>query len=238
MARGASNYEGSGFKYMTVSQGKFVQKVDQPTATSETRILEKGANAGQERHEEKYDTFEGQLLHIRQELHSEYGKFWEFIFDTTIDEHQPEKTIIKVGFKSGYAMNILSRLPNCKLNEDLILKGYNFKPEGKNKNVMGISISQASQGKVEPKFTKENPNGCPPMKEVLLDGEKKWDQTERLAFFEKLVASEINPQLPGIQETQPAQPSSPPPTDQPVQSHESAVEFDEDGNPEGDDLPF
>ena len=237
--RGLKNNVASNTTYLAMSNGEFVKRVKEETPASKSRQLTKGENAGSTVHEEHFTEFTGQLISLRVETHEKFGKSWAFKFDVTVDE--PEFLILKLPYSSGYSNNLLTRLPNFQdFANDLTLTGYNFKPADKPKNVMGISVKEwrgETAEKIIPFYTKETPNGIPQMKEIVVSGNKVWDDTDRMIFLETMVNETIVPKLyesqvstnVRTQETQTEQPAA----------ETTAVDFvdvDVDGN--GDALPF
>ena len=220
--RGLKKEEGSNVKYLAMSNGQFVKRVKGPTPASKPRKLEKGPNEGNTIHEEHFGEFTGQLISIKVEKHEKFGASWAFKFDVTIEE--PEFLILKLPYSSGYSNNILVRLPNIiDFKNDVTLRGYKFKPADKDKDIMGISISEWAGDaavKVLPFYTKEEPNGIPEMKKVKVKGVEVWDDSDRLEFLEEMVNTMIVPKIGGAA----------------MASGEeiAAAEFDENGDP----LPF
>jgi hypothetical protein len=199
--RGAKIKESSGFSYYTMSRGKFVKRVKEQTARSEERTLSKGENAGKVVHEEKVDELTGELLDIRIEEHEQYGSFWEFVLDMTQNDGEDDIAILKLQYSSGYAKDILKRLPNVDFSNDITLTGYCFTPKGKDKEKMGISLSQwngSQDKKIFPAYTREEPNGMPELEKVKIKGKMEWDDSAIMEFLEVMVEEDIKPNLSGL----------------------------------------
>jgi hypothetical protein len=182
--------------YLGCANGKFVKRVADTTAKSVARKITKGVNEGKEIHEEFYKGFQGAIKLIEVERSADFGNKWVFVIDTTIEESSPEKTILKLGMKSSYADSILLRLPNINLNADVLFEAFSFIPKGETKERTGIMLKQYNANSKKwdniPKFfTKEMPNGMPPLKEIVLDGVKKYDSTDKMLFLENLVSSKF-----------------------------------------------
>lgn len=188
LTRGAQNAEQGRRIYYNVSGGKFIRRVSEPTDTSKPRILEKGENAGKEVHEEHFDEIAGRLISVKVET-NDWGKRWAFEIDTEEDGNG-EVSIIQTPYSSGYASAILSRIPNLDLKKDVLFRGYKFRDKTANKERQGVTLYQntsAPAGKIAPYYTKENPNGCPDMVKITVNGSEQWDSTERMKFFESMV---------------------------------------------------
>ena len=234
--RGVSEGSSSNTIYLTMSRGSFVKRVKEPTEKSIERALEKGENAGKIVHEEHFSEFVGFLEEINVEDSDKFGKSWAFKFDISQEEETPEKAILKLPYSSGYANNILTRLPNIDYTDDIKLSGYKFKPADSDKERIGISVAQWDKtdklNKVFPAYTKDNPNGCPPMVQLTVKGQKVWDDTEKLEFLLNMVETTIKPQLKGSSE-----PSYSAVENQSNKQREQTFES-EGKREESDDLPF
>lgn len=194
MARGSGKREGSGKIYIGCSKGMFVRRMDKPNKDTIERVLEKGPKKGEIVYEYHFNWFEGQLLSIRRQAHEQYGISYEFEFDVSPNPEEKKIFVLKLNHDSGYAKNILMKLPNCDLKEDLCLTSYKFTPTGQSKPRMGISVSQ-NDNKVPAAFTKDEPNGMPQIKQVVINGKSVWDSTEQMEFFEKMLEDNIRPLL-------------------------------------------
>lgn len=188
MARGAKDQEKQLFTYYGCSKGKFVTRVQEGVKGAVRRLLTKGDNEGKEVFEIIHDVIEGRLVWIESEFNEMIkSRQWKFEIDISPEkEPRTECILLSLPYSSGYAKNILSRLPALKFDADLILRGYNFAhPEKKDKSIIGISILQPT--KLDSCFTRENPNGLPELKKIKVKGEDVWDDTEQLEFYEALV---------------------------------------------------
>jgi hypothetical protein len=57
-------------------------------------------------------------------------------------------------------------------------------------NQNGVAVKHA--------YTKDAPNGMPPMVQVTVKGEQIWDDTDRLVFLQNMVDTQIIPKLKAI----------------------------------------
>jgi len=195
MSRGLGNNSGQKNEiYVTCANGVFSKRVPEPTKGSITRKIEKGPNIGKEIHEEHFEYFEGQLVSITTNESENYGKQWVFKFDISETPSDKKFVVYQVGYDNGYAINILSRLPNANLEKDIRMSAYAFTDEnGKEKK--GITLFQEGK-KIQPAYTKDAPNGLPQMKKVKVNSKEVWDKTDMLEFLENMVNTEIIPNLP------------------------------------------
>ena len=49
-------------------------------------------------------------------------------------------------------------------------------------------------------FTKNNPNGLPPLQKIKIKGKETWDDSEAMEFLEKMVTGHIVPTLRSLQD--------------------------------------
>jgi hypothetical protein len=202
MARGTGNAEqGTSRIYVGCANGVFSKRVKEPTEKSIQRTLEKGVNAGKIVHEEHFDYFEGALLAIEAKEKEGFGKQWTFEFDISLSPEKQEILVFNCPYTSGYAQNILVRLPNLDLTKDVKVMAYSFLDKEKNKERKGITLFQ-SGAKVNPAYSKENPNGLPPMVQVKIKGQLVWDNTDMFEFLEEMVKTKIVPKLPKVETTE------------------------------------
>jgi hypothetical protein len=186
--RGLSKQEESRKLYYGVANGYIVKRVKEETANSRPRTLEKGANAGKVVFEEYYPAITGQIIGLEVK-ESEFGKQLLISLDTSLD--YTETSNIQMPLSSPYAKRFLFALPNINLQLDVTLLPYKFTPKGNEKEQVGISVKQEGV-KVQPAFTKENPNGLPPLDKIKVKGKETWDDSSQLEFLEQLINS-INP---------------------------------------------
>lgn len=178
---GLGNREGG--KYINInSAGKFSQRVSKDTEGSVSRINKEGKEVS----ELFFDFFEGILVDINTK-DSPYGKNWEFVFDA-----DGEKYTLQLSYSNSYAKNILKMIQNLDLSKPFKLTPKAEMVEGKNKTSLFINQNDVA---IKHSYTKDSPNGLPPMVEKKVKGQKVWDDTEALEFLEEMVNTVIKPKL-------------------------------------------
>ena len=184
--------ESSGGTWLSVVKGNLTQRVKAGTEGAVERTIEKGPNTGSVVHELQYNFLEGRLerVYIQE---TEYGKSWVFVVDDGDSTYN-----LTVGYSSGYAVGLLSRLPNVDLSDTIRIKSFYIK--GDDDKYRGYLTIQQGGQKVEKAFSKEEPNGLPEIERITVNGQPAWDSTKRMEFFERLVEKSINP---GIKEANP-----------------------------------
>jgi len=182
---GLEKYEGG--NWISILNGKFCQRVGQETAGAIQRTPSATNKLTKVVYEKYYDSFVGTLVGIRTK-DSPYGLNWVFDF-------QDKKEIyhLTTSYSNSYAKALLSMLPNADLSKPMRVSPMVKEVEGKKKSSLFLN----QDGKpLKHYFTREHPNGLPPMVEVTVKGQKTWDDTAQLAFYENYVKTEIIPKLP------------------------------------------
>ena len=229
--------------YITVSNGKFIKRVSEPTKESISREFEKGINAGSIVHEEHFKSFVGALIGINVE-EGKFGKQWEFKIDVSPNENQLELFILKLNYSSGYAVDVLKRLPNVDFSKDIIFSGYNFVPEGKIKAKIGLSLGQydanGKSAKVFNAYFGDNARTLPDWEEVEdpQTGKMVWSTLKQMKKLQEMVDTEI---MPNFGEEVEATAAPEPEPSKPIKAKKAAKPKQEEapeevGNEE--DVPF
>lgn len=179
-----NNQGGAGGKYITILGGKFCIRAKQDTPGAVARVNKKGNTV----YELFYDSFTGKLVNIRT-TDGPYGKNWEFDFRDKGDVYT-----LQLSYSNSYATNLLKILPNVDLTQEIkVQPSQKIDEKGKTKSSLFVS----QDGKtLKHAYTKDAPNGLPPMEQVTVKGQLVWDDTKRLAFLQEMVNTKILPQLP------------------------------------------
>lgn len=178
---GLENREGG--KYITIIGGKFTVRVPEGTPGAIARVNKLGKTV----HELKYDSFTGKLVNIRTR-DGDYGKTWEFDF-----KDKAEVYTLQLPYSNSFSKGILKILPNVDLTKEMKVQPSQKEEDGKTKS--SIFISQGGTT-LKHKYTKDNPNGMPPMEMIVVKGKETWDDTKQLEFLYEMVQKDIIPNLP------------------------------------------
>ncbi len=178
---GFENREGG--KYFTILGGKFCIRTD----ASNPEAKERTNKVGKVVHEMFRDSFTGKLVNIRTK-DSAYGKNWEFDFKDGSDVYT-----LQLSYSNSYATNILKMLPNIDLDKEMKVQPSQKVEDGKTKSSLFISQDGVT---LKHAYTKDKPNGLPPMVQVKVKGQDVWDDSARLEFLEAMVRKDILPKLP------------------------------------------
>ena len=165
-----------GVVFLTVSNGKFVRRVDEGTPNAVSRVNKVGKTV----HELFYTSLIGHVKEVTTK-ESEYGKFWVVKVQSPANDQWYQ---FEMNFSSGYATSFLKALPNADLSQNIEISPAVVKKDDKSQSVMFLK-----QGGVAIKhfFTKANPNGMPDLEQIKVKGKITWDDTKRMEFLENYV---------------------------------------------------
>jgi len=172
--------------YFSIFEGRFEKRVDEPIeGVTETRVNKVGATV----HAKYYNEFTGKLVGIKVK-DGQYGKQWIISFKDGNDFYHWQSP-----YRNGFVSQFLKMLPNVDTSLPMRVQPQQKKVDGVMKsslfiNQNGVSIKHA--------YTRDNPNGLPPMTQVMFQGDKKWDDTDQMAFLEAMIMTSIVPKLDGF----------------------------------------
>ena len=169
-------------KFITILGGKFCQRVQEGTEGA----IQRTNKIGKVVWEKFYDSFTGKLVGIKVQ-DGTYGKTWNFSF-----QDKGEIYTLQLSYSNSFATAFLKMLPNIDLEKEMKVSPSTKEVDGKNKSSLFIN----QDGKpLKHAYTRENPNGMPDMEQVVVKGEKVWDDTKRIAFLYNMVQTTIVPKL-------------------------------------------
>lgn len=170
--------------FITIYNGKFTMRVQEGTEGATARVNKQGKTV----YEKYYDSFTGKLIGIKT-AESPYGKQWIFSFQDSADVYN-----LQLSYSNSFATNILKMLPNIDLNKEMkVQPAVKLGDDGKNKSSLFISQEGVT---IKHAYTKDNPNGLPPMEQITVKGTPVWDDTKRIEFLHAMVMKDIVPKLP------------------------------------------
>lgn len=169
-------------KFITILGGKFCQRVEEGTPGAIARVNKLGKTV----YEKFYDSFTGKLVSIKVQ-DGTYGKTWNFGFKDKEDVYT-----LQLSYSNSFATQLLKMLPNVDLTKEMKISPSVKEVDGKNRSSLfinqdGVALKHA--------YTRENPNGMPDMEQVVVKGEKIWDDTKRIDFLYNMVVTTIIPKL-------------------------------------------
>lgn len=168
--------------YLSISDGKICRRVQSPTETSKQRTTKDGRVVN----EEHYNGWMGKIINI-QTRESEYGKEWQVeINDGT------STVILSFKYSSGYAASFLKALPNVDFTKQVTLTPKVTVDGDKKRTTLFLNQNGSA---IKWAYTKDNPNGCPGLKQIKVKGQTTWDDSDMMEFLENMVNNEILPQI-------------------------------------------
>jgi len=170
--------------YLTISDGKICRRVQSPTPSSIQRTTKDGRVVN----EEHYNGWMGIITNITTR-ESDYGKEWNVTINDGI-----VTVILSFKYSSGYAASFLKALPNVKLSEPVTFTPKVTIDGDKKRTVLFLNQNGSA---VKWAYTKDNPNGCPGLKQIKVKGVNTWDDSDMMEFLESMVNNDILPQLNG-----------------------------------------
>lgn len=168
--------------FITILGGKLCQRVPEGTEGAVKRVNKLGNTV----YEKFYDSFTGRLADIKVQ-DGTYGKTWNFVF---VDKEDPYT--LQLSYSNSFATAFLKILPNIDLSKEMKISPSVKEVDGRNRSTLFIN----QDGKaLKHAYTRENPNGLPPMEQVTIRGVASWDDTKRLVFLQNMVDTVIMPKL-------------------------------------------
>lgn len=174
-------------KYISIVGGRFCIRVAEGSEGAVSRVNKIGKTV----HEKYYDNFTGKLVGIKTTDGGTYGKQWVFSFQDAGEIYN-----LQLGYTNSFAKNIIKMLPNADLSKEMkVSPSTKVEPDGTKKS--SIFINQDGKA-LKHAYTREVPNGLPPMTQVTVKGTLVWDDTDQMVFLEKMVNEKIIPKLGGV----------------------------------------
>tara|TARA_R110000868_G_scaffold408111_2_gene690323 strand:+ start:2064 stop:2654 length:591 start_codon:yes stop_codon:yes gene_type:complete len=171
--------------FYSITDGRICRTFKAATAKSIERVNKMGKIV----HEEFMDGLSGRITEIKTKDHPDYGKFWLI---TLTDGNW--SGVVQIKYSSGYASAFLKMLPNVDLSKDVTIVPK-MTIDGDKKKASLFIMQEGVP--LKHFYTKDNNNGLPQMKKIKVKGKETWDDTEMMEFLEKMVFTEVVPQLNG-----------------------------------------
>lgn len=215
--------------YLNVAEGKIIQKVDEKTPGAVSFTKEDKSVIYQLKHS-YIEGFLTGITVISKEFNGKSIKQWALDIEDGSSVYQ-----LQLPYSSGYAASMLKALLNPVMDFNLPVKFTPWAKVVNDKKKTSIYVRQKEED-IPWYFTKDEPNGLPPMKQVEFKGEKKWDDYDMMQFLEAQVKAKIVPQLYKSSKGSGKPDSAINPSEQsnvPVSEN-----YSPSNAPEEDDLPF
>lgn len=171
--------------YVTVSNGKFVQRVTEETEGAVKRIIENKKDKSQKTvFELIYGDIDANLESIDIDESGNYGDQLKLNMS-----YMDEKFTVTLPMNGREAKSFLCALPNLNLNHMVILKPFNFVAKDNGKQLIGMNVYQGGkdkENKVAHFYSKETPNGLPQVPEGSDTDEFKLVMKAQEIFLKKM----------------------------------------------------
>ncbi len=224
MALGNSNNK----TFLSVSDGKVVQRVKEGTPGSHSRATKSGKVV----HELRYAYVSGILTGISIRKGDVAGQeIKEWVFDLTDGQ---DSYSLQIMYDSRYATSLLYALanPEVDFNQPVTITPWMKMVNDKKKTSCYLKQGDKS---IDWYFTKDVPNGLPDLSKVTFKGQETWDNYDRMQFLEKFVETKLKPLLGNPFPSPAAADSFPSFTPDPTPEY---ADYDPSVAPDDDDLPF
>lgn len=170
--------------YLKVMNGKLVQTVKEGTPNSVQRLNKNNETV----FELLFTGLTARITNIAL-IDGKFGKELEVKAKTG-----EQAFVIQTPSSGGYAYGFFTRMTNLDFEKDTEIVPYAIEDKNTGKTNHVIVLYQDGK-KVEPAFTKDAPNGLPPLetikgadgKEVLKNNKPIWDDSKRIEFFSDIV---------------------------------------------------
>ncbi len=175
--------------YLYLFDYHICQRVNYPTTRTITRKAERidpnGVKTYIDIHERRFGFVEAMLIDIQVKERENGWKEWLIWL-----QDGAEKYCLQLRYSSRESKRLLSYLPNADLNHFIRIQTF------KEKESDGTALLVSQRGTfLKSYFTKDNPNGLPPMvKGFNSEGKEVWNDSDQMKFFEQW-AERLNAQL-------------------------------------------
>jgi hypothetical protein len=168
-----------GVIYLSVANGRLVQKHQSANENTTTRVSEKN---GKTYHEEFFRDLTGVITGI-ETRENDFGKQWQITF-----EDEGQRYMVQLPYSGRYSSSFLKALPNVVHGEPVKFSPWEMDDKNKaGKKVTGVTLYQNDGDgwqKIPAAYTKEDPGGLPEMKKIKVKGKEQWDDSEMMSFLE------------------------------------------------------
>jgi len=184
--------------YLKLGDGKITREwAEEPKAEwvpdgleLKTRTITKGKNEGAKRWYVEYEDVDGTLLNVELKKFDKVNIIEVYLQDG-IDTY-----IISIPEESAYGKDFMMAMNNIDFSKVLVIAPWSMTPEewlkltGKKRaaNKVGLTLysgSKSKENKVLKYYTKEEPNGLPPLVQKEKKGEITWDSDDQDNFLFK-----------------------------------------------------
>ena len=174
--------------FLNIIGGKICRKTtkENPDAASRTN------KNGELIYELQYNSLKAKVKDLNiteKEFKGEKTLNWEIVLSDVGEEY-----ILQLPISGRVTNGFLFRLPNVNLGEEIEIVTF----LDKEKTDRTVLIVKQNGTTVKTAYTKDAPNGLPPLKSVMFKGKEQWDDTEQQFFIKEMVERTIKPKLKSL----------------------------------------
>ena len=167
--------------YYTCSQGKLVKTLKSEPKGQDANLWKPRVNKLGTQIWEKFS--KGYTGYIREVTWRESEEYGDSIAIKVASHTTDEVVVINIGVRSGYGQCFFMSLPNIKVENTVSFLPYQYVPKDKpDKIKSGLQLNQGAD-KVDWYYTRDNPNGLPPLVPIKVKGKDTFDDTDRVEFW-------------------------------------------------------
>lgn len=170
-----SNSQSTSSIYLSVLGGKICQKVKPETPNAIKRINK----SGNEIYELHFSKLSGLLKDVKLKEDATFGNQYEIYL-----QDADENYVLQIPQSGRVASSFLSRLPNVDRGSYVEISTWAVEEDGKLKQFMTL---RQQDKVVQPYYSKDNPNGLPPLEQKKVKGQLVWDDSEQIEFYKSMV---------------------------------------------------
>jgi hypothetical protein len=179
-----SNSQSTSTVFLSVVGGKISQKVKPETPGAVKRVNKMGNDI----YELQFSKLSGILNNVKLKEDDTYGNQYEIYL-----QDADENYVLQVPQSGRLASSFLSRLPNIDRTGYVEINTWATEEDGKTKQFLTV---RQQDKVVQPYFSKDNPNGLPPLEQKKVKGQLVWDDSEQIEFYKELVKKTFNGPAP------------------------------------------
>ena len=147
--------------YYSINNGHFTQPANENEGVQ--RKIEKKDGSTKIVWEHQFDSISGTITSV-EIRDTDWGEQYQVILSDIGEEF-----ILQINCASKVGDSFASKFPNINTSIPVEFKTYSFVPEGKTSKLEGVNMFQNGK-KIEPYYTKENPNGIPSLEKYQSAG--------------------------------------------------------------------
>lgn len=177
--------------YLSISDGKVVRRAVEGASGAESRTKKDGTIVW----EQRFSFISGILKSIGTKTNSFNGQdMKDWVFEI---EDGSEAYTLQIMYDSRYAVSLLNALcnPVVDFSKSITISPWMKVISDKKKTACYLKQGNGQDNSIEWFFTKDVPNGLPPLVPVKIKGKDTWDNFDQMQFLEKYIEDNIKPKL-------------------------------------------